>query len=49
MLVAEVTNKPELDELMPLKFNFLILGRNPFLGHDFCLVEKEQNQQNGFK
>lgn len=49
MLVPTVTNKLKLAELMPLKFNLLIFRRNLFLGRDFCLVGKEQNQQNGFK
>ena len=36
MLVPTVTNKPKVAELMPLKFDILILRRNTFLGHGFC-------------
>lgn len=42
MLVPAVTHKSKQAELMPLKLNLLILSRNIFLGHDFCLVGKAQ-------
>lgn len=49
MLVPAISHKSKLAELMPLKWNLLILRRHMFLGRDFCLIGKEQNQQKGFQ
>lgn len=49
MLVPTISNNLELAALMSLKFNLGFFRRNLVLGHNFCLVGKEQNQENSFK